>query len=162
MGFIANVYVPELGIGFKKNQIGKIRVVGCGTEKIPVVKYQSDGKTPEIDPVTNEPALKYVWKADYRVLVFLKESGAQLWQADCTLMDYNPDEPAEKQYYTAAKRLVTRPANPGEAPISIFTEIEDDNDWKTVSKQSAIGNIPAGNAGMPSPIVDAETLKGNR
>ncbi|MDD6356629.1 MAG: hypothetical protein PUG15_00825 [Bacteroidales bacterium] len=158
MGFIANVYVPELGIRFQKNQIGKIRVVGCGTDKIQVVKYQSDGKTPEIDPATNEPAFKYVWKADYRVLVYLKESGAQLWQADCTLMNYNPDEPAEKQYYAAAKRLVARPTKLGEAPIPVFTEIEDDADWENVSEQAQATYAPTG-AGIPLSVVDAETLK---
>lgn len=158
MGFTANVYVPELGIKFPKKQIGTVRVIGRGTEKIPMMKYQSDGKTPEIDSATNEPAFEYVWKADYRVMVFLKESGAQLWQADCTLMNYNPDEPGERQYYTAAKRLITHPMKPGDVPIPIFTEIEDDSDWQGVSKQSLIAGTRTSD-GMPIPIVDAGTLK---
>ncbi|MDR0872826.1 MAG: hypothetical protein LBN27_05080 [Prevotellaceae bacterium] len=142
MGYIASVYVPSLGLRFDKEQIDKIRVTGLETNKVPVMVYQSDGKTPEIDPATNQPKFKYIWVGRYKVMAFLK-NGKQLLQREMDLPYYDPDKPAEKQYYAASKRMVFVDRQTGEK-IPYFTDIEDEEDAASVGVESKLDNTPVG------------------
>lgn len=127
MAFTANFKDPKSGYVYPKADI-YVKVTSNGSEKVSRIKTQADNKTPVIDEQTGKPAYEYVWLCRYRFMVFSRISDRPIFVGEGMMTGYNPNEPAEKQLYNEAKKLVRYKTADWDETWNLFTDIEDDED----------------------------------
>jgi hypothetical protein len=120
MSFNADFYNPDLnGLKFD-SKIIEVKVRSFGADQKAVPQVNLDG-TPMINPETQKQIHVRKWVGTYTVFVFANSSKSPLWAKNCFLIDYDPNKPAEQQFYEDAKKLTSQ--LPTGETISIFDNV---------------------------------------